>query len=287
MFDPVDGAVERARALIDQALPELERLGLLRGANAAAVGERITGAGSLKQALADVAHVQENAPEKIEVKRALFAELDPLAPPAAVLASSTSAIRASAFTEALKGRARCLVAHPINPPHLVPLVELVPAPWTDPRVISRTRALMAAVGQAPITLKREIEGFVANRMQVALMNEAFRLVETGVCDVADVDTAIAEGIGLRWAFIGPFEVGDLNAPAGIADYCARFGGMFTTIGKDQAEPPKFSDALIANVERQRRAVLPAGQLPARSAWRDQRLAEIAVWKNQSVRASKP
>src|SRR5690606_2084294 len=119
-------------------------------------------------------------------------------------------IPASAFTEALKNRSRCLVAHPINPPHIIPLVEIVPAPWTDPAVVERTRALMNEVGQAPIQLTREVSGFVVNRLQGALLAEAFRLVENGVCTTADVDAAVADGLGLRWSFVGPFETIDLN-----------------------------------------------------------------------------
>ncbi|MDP6351351.1 MAG: 3-hydroxyacyl-CoA dehydrogenase [Alphaproteobacteria bacterium] len=283
LHDPVAGALDNALALIEATLPELERNDLLRGSTAAEVREHLAAVGDLEAALAEAVHVQESAPENPEVKRALWAELDRLAPSAAVIASSTSAIPASAFTESLGHRGRCLVAHPINPPHLVPLVELVPAPWTDADVVARTRALMAAVGQAPITLNREIDGFVANRMQVALMQEAYRLVEEGICGVGDVDTAIAEGIGLRWSFIGPFEVGDLNAPDGIADYCRRFSDMFYEIARTQTEARRQSPETIAEFERQRRALLAADQLGERSRWRDRRLMELAVWKTKVAR----
>ena len=103
------------------------------------------------------------------------------------------------------------MAHPINPPHIIPLVEIVPAPWTDPDAVTRTRALMEAVGQSPISTTREVNGFIVNRLQGALLGEAFRLVQDGVCSVADVDAAIADGLGLRWSFIGPFETIDLNS----------------------------------------------------------------------------
>lgn len=281
LYDPVDGAVAKALEQIEAGLPDLADKQLLNGETPAAVLKRMGRAADLGDALADCVHVQESAPEKLAVKQALYRDLDKAAPPDAVLASSTSAIPASAFTEPLDGRARCLVAHPINPPHIVPLVELVPAPWTAADVVSRSRALMAAVGQAPITLNKEIDGFVANRMQVALVAEAFRLVAQGVCTTADIDTAIAAGIGLRWAFMGPFETIDLNAPGGVADYCARFRKMYTDVEAGQ-QGLGWTEDLIAQVETERRSVLPADQLVRRSQWRDNRLAELAVWKKSAV-----
>ena len=136
--------------------------------------------------------------------------------PDAVLASSTSGIPASAFTEGLAGRARCLVAHPVNPPYLVPLVELCPAPWTDAAVVSRTRALMTSAGQVPATVNKEMDGFALNRLQGALLAEAFRLVADDVISPTDLDALVKHGLGLRWSFMGPLETIDLNAPGGLA-----------------------------------------------------------------------
>ena len=283
LYDVADGAVERALDLIDAALPDLAEAGLLRDETPQAVRGRVRGVGALADAVDGVCHVQENTLERVEIKRAVFAELDRLAPNAAVLATSTSGISASRFTEALAGRARCLVAHPINPPHLVPLVEIVPAPWTDPASVTRTRDLMASVGQAPITLKKEIDGFVANRMQGVLWQEAFRLVEDGVCDAADVDTAIADGIGLRWAFMGPFETIDLNAPKGVRDYCERLGRMYYDFSVDDPGPRIWNDALVGRVEDERREILPAAALEARAAWRDRRLADLVAGKMHAAK----
>jgi len=160
--------------------------------------DRVRYAATLGEALASADYVQESTPERVEVKRALFEELDRFAAPDAILASSTSGIPASSFTEGLAGRQRCLVAHPINPPFVTPLVEICPAPWTDSAVVERTHALMLAVGQAPIRLRREIQGFVANRMQGALIGAALRMVKDGVVDAEDIDVAIRHGIGLRF-----------------------------------------------------------------------------------------
>ena len=159
--------------------------------------------------------MQENGPETAAAKRAIFADLDGAAPPAAILASSTSFIPASQFSEGLPGRARCLVGHPVNPPHLVPVVELCGAPWTAPETIARARTLYESARQAPITVNREIFGFVLNRLQGVLLAEAFRLVGEGVVSPQDLDVTLKDGLGLRWSFMGPFETIELNAPGGI------------------------------------------------------------------------
>ena len=171
----------------------------------------------------DVELVVESGPERVDVKIELFARLDAAASASAILASSSSAIVTSRFTEKLKGRHRCLVAHPVNPPHVVPIVELSGASWTSPETIARARAIYDSVGQVPIVVKREIDGFILNRMQAVLLSEAMRLVGEGYVSAEDLDKTICGGLGLRWSFMGPFETIELNAPGGIPDYCARYG----------------------------------------------------------------
>ncbi|PYE19797.1 3-hydroxyacyl-CoA dehydrogenase [Paraburkholderia silvatlantica] len=239
---------------------------------------------SLEDALDGVDYVQESAPERLEIKRDLYRRIDTLAARDVVLASSTSGLPASSFTDHLANRARCLVVHPINPPHLIPLVELVPAPWTDDGVVERAAALMVRAGQAPIRLSREINGFVVNRLQGALLGEAFRLVEDGVCSVADIDRAIADGLGLRWFFMGPFETIDLNAQHGIAEYCRNLGPMYYGLAKEQADAREWGPDLVAEVERQCRQVTAAENLPARRAWRDRCLAALADVKQRVLGA---
>src|SRR6202453_5109982 len=226
IWDQHKDAPAKALAYIERLLPELEANDLLNGAGASEVGARIRVATTLESALEGVAHVQENTPEDLEVKRAVFARLDAAAPTDAVLASSTSAILPSAFTENLKGRARCLVVHPLNPPYLIPAAEVVPAPWTDLAVIERTASFLRAAGHAPIVMRREIDGFVMNRLQGALLEEAFRLVSSGSASGEDIDIGIREGLALRWSFMGPFETIDLNAPAGVRDYVQRYGALY-------------------------------------------------------------
>lgn len=276
IWDPAAGASDAAMAVVRARLADLHAAGLISEASEA-VAARVTVAERLEACLDGAAHVQENGPERVEVKRETFARLDALAGPEVVLASSTSGIPASAFTAGLAGRGRCLVAHPVNPPYLVPLVELVGAPWTDPAVVARTRALMARVGQVPVTALKETRGFVLNRLQAALVAEAFRLVRDGVMSVEDVDACVKEGLGLRWSFMGPFETIDLNAPGGVADYVARFGPLMGGITEEQA-PYLYDAPTVARVAEARRAALAADRIPDRSAWRDRRLMALAAHK---------
>jgi L-gulonate 3-dehydrogenase len=200
LYDSVAGVADEARGLVAEGLDGLAAHGLVKDSKAAAA--RVRAAANLADALAGATFVQENTPERVEMKREIFAELDRLAAPDAILASSTSSIVASLFTESLKGRDRCLVAHPVNPPHLVPLVELVAAPWTAPAVVDKAKAIYEAVGQVPIVVKREIEGFILNRLQAVLLSEAFRLVADGYVTPQDLDKTLKDGLGLRWSFMG-------------------------------------------------------------------------------------
>ena len=278
LWDQDKEAPGKAQAYIERLLPDLEANDLLNGGSANEAAKRIRVAATLLSALEGAVHVQENTPENVEVKRAVFAELDAAAPPDAVLASSTSAILPSAFTENLKGRARCLVIHPINPPYLIPAAEIVPAPWTDPSFVERAATFLRAAGHAPIVMKRELDGFVMNRLQGALLEEAFRLVDEGYAGVEDVDVGLREGLALRWSFMGPFETIDLNAPAGIRDYSDRYQGIYSGIFPSTQWRVDWSGPVMDKVESERRGRLPADKLAERQAWRDRRLIALAAHK---------
>ena len=215
LWDPASGAAASALATIEGLLADLAEQDMLGGTNAASVRSRLSATVDLAEALAGAHWVQESAPEDLATKQALWRDLDRLADPTCILASSSSAIVPSLFTETLAGRARCLVCHPINPPYLIPAIELVPAPWTAPETMARAETVMRGLGQSPIVMQREIDGFVMNRMQGALLEEAFRLVADGYCTTEDIDRGLKDGLALRWSFIGPFETMDLNAPGGV------------------------------------------------------------------------
>ena len=281
MWDGDPAAVGRAQALIASQVADLQRAGLID--DPVGLQARIQGCATLEEALEGAGYVQESLPEKVGIKREIFAKMDALADPQTVLASSTSSIPASSFTESLPGRARCLVAHPVNPPYLVPVVEICGAPWTDARAVQAAWDVMASVGQKPVKIHRELEGFILNRLQGALLREAFRLVEQGYVDAEGLDVTIREGLGLRWSFMGPFETIDLNAPEGLADYAHRFGQMYQSIAAEQTSTEPWSEDLIQKLEAQRRAALPADRLLERRLWRDRRLMALAAHKKQAER----
>lgn len=273
LFDPAAGVAEAAIPLCAEGLRTLAANDLC--ADPAGAAEHIRAAGTLAAALDGVAFVQENGPERLEVKRSLFADLDAATPREAVIASSSSAIRCSLFTEDLPGRARCLVGHPVNPPHLIPLVEISGAPWTAPEALVRARQVYEQIGQVPITVLKEIEGFILNRLQGALLAEAFRLASEGYVTPQDLDKTVADGLGLRWSFMGPFETIELNAPGGIADYCARYTGFYKSLAADPAPPSVYeapaTEAILAKWQ-------PPTDLPARMNRRDARLAALRAHK---------
>lgn len=276
LTDPHRPTLEAAPKLIRDELHALARHGLASDPDGAAA--RISVAADLADAVKDVAFVQENGPENVDQKIAIFAELDRLAPADALLASSTSAIVASRFTEMLPGRARCLVGHPVNPPHLVPLVELCGAPWTSQQTVDRARAIYREIGQVPVTVNREINGFILNRLQGALLAEAFRLVGEGYVSAEDLDHTVKDGLGLRWSFLGPLETIELNAPGGIPDYCARYTGFYKELAAAAVGPDVYQSPNVDRVI----AAWPHQPAPDRIALltqqRNERLAALAAHK---------
>jgi len=276
LYDNVPAQLEMAGEHIATSLAEQQAAGLVDDAQRAVA--RVSMVTRIEDAVAGVEWVQENLPELVEVKRDVFRALDTLAPATAVLASSTSAIPASQFTEALGGRARCLVAHPVNPPHLVPVVELCGAPWTSADAIERAKSVMAEVGQVPVVVRRELDGFILNRLQGALLSEAMRLVGEGYVSPEDLDKTVAQGLGLRWSFLGPFATIELNAPGGVADYCARYAGFYRRLAADPPAPHVWDDENTARVV----AALGEPPMPAerelKMTMRDRRLMALARHK---------
>jgi L-gulonate 3-dehydrogenase len=273
LYDSVAEVRQQATSQIAASLAEMAGQGLISEPSTAS---RIRTSESIADAVKVATFVQECGPETVEAKLKIFAELDRLTAPEVILASSTSAIVASRFTENLSGRARCLVAHPVNPPHLVPVVELVPSPWTSTEVVQRAKAIYEAVDQVPIVVRKEVEGFILNRLQGALLAEAFRLVGEGYVSPRDLDKTIKDGLGLRWSFMGPFETIELNAPGGIPDYCARYLGFYRRLLDD---PPSsaYSEENVSRVLTQWDAA-SAGDLPKLSQRRDRKLAALRVHK---------
>ena len=198
--DPAEGAEDRLRTWVEQFWPALETLGLADGASTANL--RFTA--SIAEAVRDAEFVQENGPERLEVKRAMLAEIESTLAPTALIATSSSGLLISDVQEGMRHPERMVLGHPFNPPHLIPLVEVLGGRRTTDENVDRAIAFYDEIGKKPIRINKEMPGHVANRLQVALWREAFHLVQTGVASVKDIDTAIANGPGLRWALLGPF-----------------------------------------------------------------------------------
>jgi carnitine 3-dehydrogenase len=208
--DPAPNAEHLLRETIARQWAAMETLGLSPGASQ----DRVTFTPSLEEAVAEADFIQESGPERLDIKRELYARMDAAARPDVIIATSSSGILISEVQTACKRPDRVLVGHPFNPPHLIPLVEVVGGKATSMAAIADAMEFYAAIGKRPIHLKKEVKGHVANRLQAALWREAFALVQDGVASVSDIDTAIAHGPGLRWALLGPFLNLHLSGGAG-------------------------------------------------------------------------
>lgn len=231
--DPSPGAEARLRAAVAQHWPTLERFGLAEGASI----DRLRFHARLEDAVAQADFVQENGPERMDVKSELFRRMDAAARPHVILASSSSGLAISGVQAQCTHPERVVLGHPFNPPHLIPLVEVVGGAHTSADAIARTMAFYAAIGKRPIHVRREVKGHIANRLQAALWREAFHLVDQGVASVADIDTAIAHGPGLRWAVMGPFMNLHLSGgTGGIAHVLDHLGGPIEEWWHDLGAP---------------------------------------------------
>jgi 3-hydroxyacyl-CoA dehydrogenase len=281
LYDINADALQMAQREVSTQLNLLSSNGLCD--DTAAMQNNIHYIADLAEALDSADYVQECGPEVLDAKRELFDKLDQLSAPETILASSSSGLMTSAFAEKLQGRQRALVVHPVNPPHLVPLVELSPASWTDPAITQRAHDIMTAVGQSPIIVQKEIAGFILNRLQGALLNEALRMVQGGYATADDVDKTLRDGLGLRWSFMGPFETIDLNAPGGLGDYADRYGGMYQTMAASQATAPDWTTEGVAELVSARSKMLDRADIGKQQDWRDNRLAALIAHKQSKTR----
>jgi L-gulonate 3-dehydrogenase len=276
-----DTAPERRLAAAGELADKASALmgaGLFDG-SIADVSDRVAIIESLGEAVTDACHVQENAPERLDLKRELFGEIARLAPPDATLASSSSAIMASAFAPD-SVQDRCLVVHPGNPPFLLRVVEVVPSAATSPASTASVMGLMRFAGMQPVLVRKEIEGFVFNRLQGAVLREAYCLVRDGVIDVAELDAVMTEGLGLRWSVIGPFETADLNTRGGIASHALKMGPAYARMGMERGQNDPWVPELVSRVDSQRRAAVPLADWEARVAWRDRALMDMVRTKRR-------
>jgi len=278
VFDVEASKIDDALADIKQQLQKLEDTGYLRGTlTAAEQFSKISKCLTLKECVQNSIHVQECVFENVDLKKKVFKDMDTFASNDVVLCSSTSCFPASSFSEDLVHRSQVIVGHPVNPPYYVPLVELVPAPWTDPSVVERTKQLMIEIGQKPVVLKKEMPGFALNRIQYALIDECWRMVKDGIMSLEDVDTSMCEGLGLRYAFIGPLETCHLNAD-GMLDYCQRYSEGIYNVSQTFGPNPRQEGELAQQVHEEICKLSPLETIAERRKWRDARLTALAKMK---------
>lgn len=281
IFDTDPTISQKALSWARQQLATLEDHGLLHE-TADAVAGRLQSVASLTDAIVGAAYVQESVLERLDVKRKLMEGLDAIGDTDVIIGSSSSGIPASDFANGLRISSRVIIAHPVNPPYLVPVVELVPSSQTSPETVEFVTKLMKDVGLSVVHVRKEVPGFVLNRLQAALLREAWALHRDGVASCEDIDKTVRDGLGWRWSFMGPFETIDLNAPGGIADYAQRLGPLYHSIAQSRLGDGPWTAGLIDEVEQDRRQHLSANDLETRRKWRDERLMEFAVQRLAKV-----
>ena len=232
------------------------------------------------KALEKAGFVLECGPENLDVKQAIFADLLAKTDETAILATASSAIPMSQIVPDVSDQTRCIVAHPMNPPAVLRIIELCPAPGTTDRTIPTAASLFADAGFATARLGHEIEGFILNRLQGAVLREAYRLVDEGVAEPNDIDTAMRLGLGPRWALSGPFETAELNTPGGIPAHAERMGPAYKRMGEARGETVDWNNALISRVSDARETARSGTTIPDRARWRSRAVARLVALRDE-------
>ncbi|KAJ8255821.1 hypothetical protein COCON_G00196850 [Conger conger] len=281
IYDNQPGQAMKALQEVRTQLEELQQAQILRGElSAAEQFSLLSSHDDLSQALEGAFFVQECVFEDLEAKQSVFQAVESHVSESVIISSSTSCLLPSNIFSRLQNRKRCIVSHPVNPPYYVRLVELVPHPETTPEVMQRSHALMIRVGQSPARLRKEVDGFALNRVQYAVIAEAWRLVKEGIISVQDIDLVMTEGLGMRYAFIGPMETMHLNAPEGLGDYLKRYREGMRRVLSSFGPVPEFSEEEAKTVVQEMCDLIPNDQqhLSARRERRDQLLMGLAKLK---------
>lgn len=281
LYDSQPEQASKAITEIRKQIEELQEAQMLRGKLSAS--EQLSLLSShkdLSQALEGAFFVQECVFEDLKTKQMVFQTVESHASEDTILSSSTSCLLPSNVFSLVKKHSRCIVSHPVNPPYYVRLVELVPHPETHSAVMDVAYALMTEVGQAPVRLRKEIDGFALNRVQYAIIAESWRLVEDGVISVKDIDLVMSEGLGMRYAFIGPIETMHLNAPNGLDDYLKRYREGMRRVLSSFGPVSEFDGEAAATINKEICELIPSdqGHLFARRERRDELLMKLAKIK---------
>jgi 3-hydroxyacyl-CoA dehydrogenase len=265
VYDPVATAQQRFEAELARRLEQLDGFG------------RLT---ELPEAVSGVGFVQECAPERTDIKRPLLHHAASYTAGDVPLVSSTSAIVPTELGMDLPADVaqRILVGHPGNPPYLLPVIEIVPSTATAPAIVDRVVAAYRSVGLRPVLVRREVEGFIFNRLQGALLREAYCLLRDGVATVDDIDEVVRTGLGRRWSIIGPFETADLNTRGGLQSHAEKMGSAYQRMGAERGQHDPWTPDLVAGATAQRRQLLDLADWDERVQWRDEQLMRLqAIW----------
>jgi len=273
VFDIEEAALKNFNTQIKSRLELLGENELL-AENPQAVLERIQTTLDLAEAVAEADYIQECGPESVEIKRELFTKLANLAKTDAIIASSSSALRPSEFASDVASNERCLVVHPGNPPYLISIAEVVPAEFTSEEAIKTCTDLLTKVGIIPIRVNNEPQGFVFNRLQGAILREAYCLVRDGVISPADLDLIVTEGLGKRWSIVGPFATSALNVRGGIKAHVARMGKSYFEMGKERGQNDPWDESLVDIVAADIEKKLPDANWEENTKKRDLALMKL-------------
>jgi 3-hydroxyacyl-CoA dehydrogenase len=277
LFDPDPAAETGVKEAVAEVWPTLVSLGLTETASPS--GELLI-CDNACAAVEEAQFVQESIPERLDLKHELYAEIEPALSDTAVVASSASGLTLTELQAGWRDPARLVLGHPFNPPHLIPLVEVMGNHRTAPGVVDWTRGFYESLGKVTIEIKREVPGHVANRLQAALWREAIHLVNEGVASVRDIDTAVSSGPGLRWAVMGPTLLFHLGAgKGGLAAFCERYGDSFNRWWDDLGQPHldrATTNRLVSGVSS------GLGDVERLAAERDELLTALLVAKQREL-----
>lgn len=273
IWDKFPDALIRAKAECDQSIALLEKYGFC---DKVEISQHIHFEPDLAKTLDQAFIIQEAVPEQLEIKLELFKAVVAQTASTVPILSSTSALQASHFNAAAPER--ILVGHPGNPPFLIPVIEIVPTKQTSPEIISQVQDFYTNVGMKPVLVGKEIAGFIFNRLQGAVLREAYCLVRDGIASVEDIDIVMKFGLGRRWSIMGPFETSDLNTRGGIESHASKMGPAYYQMGLERGQDDPWTPEMIKQVTQSRRTTLPLGEWEDRVKWRDKSLLKLLpVW----------
>ena len=273
VFDVEESALRNFEIQVKNRLELLDENKLLDD-SPKKIAARIETTLDLAEAVAGADYVQECGPENLELKRELFTKLAGLTNPDVILASSSSALRTSEFASGIASNERCLVVHPGNPPYLISVAEVVPADFTSNESVEVCKKILIKVGIIPIQVNNEPQGFVFNRLQGAILREAYCLVRDGVISPTDLDLIVTEGLGKRWSIVGPFATSALNVRGGIKAHVARMGKSYFEMGKERGQNDPWDQELVERVAADIENKLPDAQWEKNTEKRDLALMKL-------------